>query len=224
MTGITPDTLRLVIFDWDGTLMDSTGHIVASVQAAAQDMGWPPPPAERVRSVIGLSLDQALSAAVPGASPAEAEAFAAAYRGRYLAPDRDEGALYPGVEALLDRLDAAGIWSAVATGKGRAGLDRVLGEMDIERRFVATRCADEARSKPHPQMLEDILEVTGLEARDALMVGDTSFDLEMAGHLGMPAVAVRGGAHPEERLRQAAPRVILDSVDDLGDWLGLPAL
>ena len=211
--------LQLVIFDWDGTLMDSTAHIVASVQAAAQDLGWPPPPAERVRSVIGLSLDQALARALPGLSRAEAQAFQTAYRERYLAEDRDEGGLYPGALRVLDRLQGQGIWSAVATGKGRAGLDRVLSELDIEARFVATRCADEARSKPHPQMLEDLLDVTGLEADQALMVGDTSFDLEMAAAIRMPAVAVTGGAHPEARLRECRPLAILPGVSHLDEWL-----
>lgn len=223
MNTITPDAIRLVIFDWDGTLMDSTGHIVASVQAAAQDMGWEPPPSDCVRSVIGLSLDKALGTVMPRASRREMAAFESAYRARYLAPDRDEGALYPGTEALLDRLDAAGIWSAVATGKGRAGLDRAMREMGIIDRFVATRCADESRSKPHPQMLEDLLEFTGLEAADALMVGDTSFDIEMAGHLGIPAVAVTGGAHPVERLEAAGPVAVLESVESLAGWLGLPS-
>lgn len=214
--------LRLIIFDWDGTLMDSTAHIVASVQAAAQDMGWPPPPAERVRSVIGLSLDRALAAAMPGAPPQSARAFAQAYRERYLAEDRDEGALYPGVVRALDWLDSAGIWSAVATGKGRAGLDRAMAEMGIEERFVASRCADESRSKPHPQMLEDLLAFTGVEAHEALMVGDTSFDLDMAAHLGIPAVGVTGGAHDRERLLGCKPSVILRGVGELPDWLGVP--
>ncbi|MCP1726713.1 phosphoglycolate phosphatase [Natronospira proteinivora] len=215
------EQLQLVIFDWDGTLMDSTGHIVASIQAAAQDLGLSPPSEAKARSVIGLSLDRALSTAMPGLSPETARAFALAYRERYLAEDRDEGALYPGAGALLDQLDAAGLWSAVATGKGRVGLDRAMREMGVEARFVVTRCADESRSKPHPQMLEDILTFTGLEATQALMVGDTSYDLDMARALNMPAVAVCEGAHEPKRLRESRPMALLDHVGQLADWLGI---
>jgi len=218
---VNRDELKLVIFDWDGTLMDSTAHIVASVQAAAQDIGLPPPSEERARSVIGLSLDRALATALPGLSPERAQAFAMAYRERYLAADRDEGALFPGVEALLNRLDEAGIWTAVATGKGRAGLDRAMAEMGVSSRFLVTRCADESRSKPHPQMLEELLDWTGLEAHQALMVGDSSFDLDMARSLGMASVGVTSGAHSAERLRQSEPLVLLEDVAQLSDWLRL---
>lgn len=216
------EQLQLVIFDWDGTLMDSTGHIVASIQAAAQDLGFPPPPEDKARSVIGLSLDRALATVMPGLSPETARAFALAYRERYLAEGRDEGALYPGTEALLDRLDESGVWSAVATGKGRQGLDRAMGEMGVEDRFVVTRCADESRSKPHPQMLEDILTFTGLDPAQALMVGDTSYDLDMARALSMPAVGVCDGAHEPARLRASRPLALLEHVGELADWLALP--
>ncbi|MDQ2070727.1 HAD-IA family hydrolase [Natronospira bacteriovora] len=210
---------RIVIFDWDGTLMDSTGHIVASVQAAVRELGWVEPDAEAVRSVIGLSLDRALETVMPEPSPTAVQAFQQAYRRYYLDPGVHEGDLFPGVDSLLEDLAGAGIWAAVATGKGRAGLDRVMGKLAVSGHFVTSRCADEARSKPHPQMLEDILDYTGLEPADALMVGDTTFDLDMARSLRMPAIGVTGGAHPAERLRQSQPLALLDRVADLRSCL-----
>ena len=218
---MNPVSARLVIFDWDGTLMDSTGHIVASVQQAALEMGWEAPAPDKVRAVIGLSLAQALATVMPETSPTAARAFEAAYRRHYLNPDMDEGDLFPGVRDLLQALRAADIWAAVATGKGRSGLDRVMKKLGVEELFVASRCADEARSKPHPQMLEDILHVTGLEAREAVMVGDTSFDLDMARALRMPAFGVTGGAHPAEQLRACEPMGVLERVTDIRHPLGL---
>lgn len=214
---------RLVIFDWDGTLMDSTGHIVVSVQQAALEMGWEAPAPDKVRAVIGLSLDRALATVMPEPSESAARAFEDAYRRHYLNPDMNEGELFPGVRELLLELREADIWAAVATGKARPGLDRVMKKLDVDHLFVASRCADEARSKPHPQMLEDILHVTGLEAHQAVMVGDTSFDLDMARALRMPAFGVTGGAHPAEQLRACEPMGMLECVTDIRHPLGLGA-
>lgn len=212
---------QLLVFDWDGTLADSTGFIVAVIQATARDLGWPEPEPDRVRSVIGLSLDEAIARAMPEASPQEVRRFAGAYRERYLAAPEGSARLYPGVADMLAQLEAQGYWMAVATGKGRAGLDAALKASGISGHFLVTRSAEETRSKPHPAMLESILDETGLYPEQALMLGDTRFDLEMAANAGVSALGVLGGAHERKELERAGPAVILESLPELQDWLRL---
>ena len=209
---------EMIVFDWDGTLMDSAALIAHAVQAAARDLGLTPPSDERARHIIGLGLQDALRHAVPELSAEHYPAMAARYRHHYLSGD--EGlALFPGAAELVRQLHARGRTLAVATGKSREGLDRALESSGLGPFFHATRCASECHSKPHPQMLEELLEETGVAAGQALMIGDTTHDLQMAQNAGVDALAVAYGAHPEAELRAAGPLHCVHSVDALCAWL-----
>ncbi len=209
---------RLIVFDWDGTLMDSAGKIVSCMRQAIDRLGLPARSEAQMRHIIGLGMHEAIAQLYPEQA-IDVAALTAAYRNEFLALNQTPAPLYPGVLAMLDELEARGYWLAVATGKSRIGLDHVLAEMGLDKRFHATRTADETVSKPHPMMLREIMAECGYAAEQTLMVGDTEFDIVMAQAAGVDAVAVRGGAHPEEHLRQFKPLTILDSATDLLHWL-----
>lgn len=209
---------NLIVFDWDGTLMDSAATIARSVQAAAVDLGLEPPSDERARHIIGLGLDDALRYALPNLPHERYAELSARYRHHYLSQDH-QLELFAGVEELLGGLRDAGYWLAVATGKSRVGLDRALDVSGLRSSFHATRCADECFSKPHPQMLEELLDELGVEADAALMIGDTSHDVQMAHNARVPAVAVTYGAHPRAGLEALLPLGCVDSVEELAAWL-----
>lgn len=211
-------TYRLLIFDWDGTLMDSAAHIVASIQASAVDLGLAVPDRERASYIIGLGLREALSHLFPELPEEEHPRLADRYRHHYLGRDHTIP-LFVGVEPMLRGLAGRGARLAVATGKSRLGLDRALAQSGLGPLFEVTRTADEAFSKPHPAMLEMILAATGVAAADALMIGDTVHDLEMARNAGMDSLAVSYGAHHGALLAGCAPRVICGSIPDLDIWL-----
>ncbi len=202
---------RLIVFDWDGTLVDSTRTIVIAMQMAAADLGLPVPSNSQASHVIGLGLHDALRQAVPELTPELLPDYVARYRVHYLSRDAQLGA-FEGMEALLDELQLLGIPMAVATGKSRQGLDRALDQFDWRRRFVATRCADEGEPKPHPWMLNDLAEELALNTSELLMVGDTTHDLGMARRAGSHGLGVTWGAHPRETL-ETEPAIAL--VEDL---------
>ena len=206
---------KLVIFDWDGTLMDSVGQIVQSLLYAAAQFELPLT-AQAAANIIGLGLPEAMAALFPSAPRLHAE-IQAAYSAHYVAHSQQTH-LFLGVEALLAQLQQQGILLAVATGKSRAGLDRVLTDSGIGGYFCVTRCASETRSKPDPLMLQEILAVTGLQAGQALMIGDTSYDLDMAQRIAMPRIGVSYGVHSAERLQQYQPLAVVDDVASLMDW------
>lgn len=210
---------RLIVFDWDGTLMDSTAHIVKAVQATCRELGWPVPEPDLARSVIGLGLREAVAGVMPDIDDAAYRQFVDSYRRWYLSPELNVSDLFPGARDVLEGLDREGRLLGVATGKGRAGLDRVLRETALGRLIATSRCADEAFSKPHPQMLLDVMDFAGAEPGETLMVGDTTFDLDMARNAGVDAVGVLCGAHPPERLEASGPRILLPDVNALPDWL-----
>lgn len=209
----------LIVFDWDGTLMDSAAKIVRCFQAAARDAGVAVPPDSAVRNIIGLGLREALETLLPEAGAETRRQVAECYRRHFLHVDMTETTLFPGVADGLGRLGEAGYRLAIATGKARRGLDRVLRDTATSHYFCASRCADEAFSKPHPQMLHDILACTGVSAERALMVGDTTYDLEMAAAAAMGSLAVSYGAHERERLLLHNPLACLDSFVDVCQWL-----
>jgi phosphoglycolate phosphatase len=209
---------HLIVFDWDGTLIDSAGTIVECIQAASREMGLPVPEADRARHVIGLGLHDSLRHAVPDLPRERYRDFAALYRSHFLARENSMS-LFPGVPQLLSGLAQRGHLLAVATGKSRAGLDRALQASGLGAYFRASRCADETDPKPHPAMLLELLQELGTEPQRALMVGDTSHDLEMARNAGVDAVAVSYGAHPEHALRALDPRACVARVEDLDTWL-----
>ncbi|MCX7896580.1 MAG: HAD-IA family hydrolase [Rhodocyclaceae bacterium] len=209
---------ELLVFDWDGTLMDSAALIVDSVQRAAIDLGLEPPPESLARQVIGLGLEDALRHALPTLPEERYGELAMRYRHYYLGRDH-ELALFPGASELIAWLAEKGYRLAVATGKSRRGLERALVHSGLGEFFHASRCADECFSKPHPQMLEELMEEFGVERQATLMIGDTTHDLLMARNAGVDAVAVAYGAHEAERLLAHEPIYCAHSLGDLADWM-----
>ncbi len=209
----------LIVFDWDGTLMDSTQHIVDAALKAIDELGLAPREPDAIRSIIGLGLRESWSSLYADVTEEEFAAFTRVYRRHFFSEDLYRSTLYPGVGGVLALLRARGYRLAVATGKGRPGLDRDLGRTGLAGFFSATRTADESRSKPNPDMLLDILEQTGTPPSAALVVGDTEFDVEMARRAGVSALGISWGAHPAERLRRAGVLGLLDDIAELPDWL-----
>lgn len=208
----------LIVFDWDGTLLDSAAAIVRAIQSASEDLGVPVPTDRQARQVIGLGLETALKQAVPELPEAAYPHMVERYRHHYLGRDH-ELTLFDGVEEMLDALRQQGHLLAVATGKSRLGLNRALQHSGLADYFLATRCADECISKPNPQMLLEILEELGERPENAVMIGDTSHDLNMANNAGVAGVGVLYGAHLPEDLHACQPVACFDSVPALSTWL-----
>lgn len=209
----------LFIFDWDGTLCDSTATITRAMQAAAMDMGWEPLPASEVHEIIGLGLPEALQRLYPHVSVEERVRLRDAYAHRFVAYDQASPAeFFPGVKATLDELRNAGHQLAVATGKSRRGLDRIFGAMGLYEYFDASRCADETASKPDPLMLRQLLAEFSVAADEAVMLGDTEYDMAMAAAISMPRIAVSYGAHHIDRLKGYHPELCLDEFSGLLSW------
>ena len=203
---------KVVIFDWDGTLMDSVGHIVDSLMHAA-NLYELPLTRHQAANVIGLGLPEAMAALFPHHPHLRAE-IQAEYSRHYVA-NSSQTQLFTGVPELLDALAQQDILLAVATGKSRAGLDRVLAQSGTIDRFAITRCAGETKSKPHPQMLQEIVAYLGVTPDQCIMVGDTTYDLEMAANIAMPSIGVSYGVHPPALLQQHRPRAVVDDVPSL---------
>lgn len=208
----------LIVFDWDGTLMDSAGAIVRAMQAATRDLGLAELPDERARYVIGLGLGDALRHAVPDLDEAAYPRMVERYRYHYLSSDH-ELSLFDGIAELIEALAARGHLLAVATGKSRVGLDRALGHTGLGRYFHATRCADECFSKPHPAMLEELMDELGAAPQRTLMIGDTTHDLQMARNARTAGLAVAFGAHPLAALEAEVPLACLRTPRELAGWL-----
>ncbi|QYK00131.1 HAD family hydrolase [Shewanella psychrotolerans] len=202
---------ELVIFDWDGTLMDSVGKIVACMQQTATQLNMLVPTEAAIRDIIGLSMNEALNVLHPAASAQTREEMISVYRQQYLQLNKTPSPVFDGAEELLLALKSSGHSLAVATGKARAGLDRVLTETGFATHFQASRCADEAKSKPHPQMLNELLQQLNVAPQKALMVGDSIHDLNMANNAGIDAIGVSYGAHRSDKLSQANPIAIVSS-------------
>ena len=211
---------QLLIFDWDGTLVDSIGRIVESILVAATKCDLPRLDENSIKGIIGLGLPEAIAVLYPGETDRKlVEAFRRAYADHYLALESEPSALYPGVATALQHFRDQGHQLAVATGKGRRGLDRVLAGQGWSDFFDVTRCADETASKPDPLMIHEILEHCGVSPGRALMIGDSVFDLEMARRAGVDSVAVSYGAQPLEVLLSCSPRMAINHFSELGDWL-----
>ncbi len=209
----------LLVFDWDGTLMDSEARIVSCIKASGNDLGLPELETAVIRDIIGLGLREAINRLYPGSDELLHAQLAERYRHHFLGDEHATSSLFPGVKNMLTELHEQGYLLAVATGKGRHGLNYVLEETGCKPLFHASRCADETRSKPHPQMLVEIMESLGVQAADTLMIGDTEYDMQMANNARAAAVAVSYGVHSRERLLECAPLTCLDDITELPVWL-----
>lgn len=208
----------LIVFDWDGTLMDSTAAIVNAIQAAASDCNLPIPDRKAASYVIGLGLREAMEVALPDVDPALYPKIVERYRYHYLSKDH-ELVLFEGVREMVTDLAQRGYTLAVATGKSRAGLNRAFADSRLGPLFQSSRCADETFSKPHPAMLRELTGELGHEMQRTVMIGDTTHDLQMALNAGASGVAVHYGAHPAESLKALKPLYAADSVSQLHAWL-----
>ncbi|MFC6337460.1 HAD-IA family hydrolase [Pseudomonas sp. CCM 7891] len=210
---------KLLIFDWDGTLCDSIGRIVESMHMASTRSGFELCDDLAVKGIIGLGLPEAIRTLYPLIDEGELVTFRQYYSDHYIALEAEPSPLFEGVVQSLEAFRAEGYHLAVATGKARRGLDRVLKANGWEDYFDITRAADETASKPHPLMLEQIMAHCGVSPRQALMVGDASFDLMMARNAGMDSVAVSYGAQAAEGLQAYEPRLMIDRFPELHAWL-----
>lgn len=211
---------QLLIFDWDGTLVDSIGRIVEAMHRAADVACVPRCTDVAVRGIIGLELGVAIRTLYPELDePLRIETIRRAYSEQYLALETEPSPLFEGVRESLEVFRDQGYRLAVATGKGRKGLHRVLADKGWLDYFDITRCADETASKPDPLMLHEILEHCWVQPERALMVGDSTFDLLMARNAGMGAVAVGFGAQPLSVLRECSPRLAINEFNELRAWL-----
>ena len=213
----------LLVFDWDGTLMDSVESIVECTAATAAELaasgGWRALDKEQIRATVGLGLPETLAALHPGCDDRGYQQFLEVYRRHWVGTFRDRPVLFAGVDETLRGLASCGYLLAVATGKSRRGLRYALDQCGFADLFHATRTADESISKPHPQMLLELCSELGVAPREALMIGDTTFDLDMARNAGAAALAVLSGSHSRAELLASGPLGCLASVRDLPDWL-----
>ena len=216
---MTPLRFRLLVFDWDGTLMDSAARIVSSIQRAATDVRLPVPKVTDVQEVIGLDLGGAIGRLFPRTSSILQERMVARYRHYYLTADATPTPLFDGVAETLEALATDGYTMAVATGKGRRGLDQALRESGLAHVFAASRCPDEAPSKPNPQMLLELMDELRATWQETLMVGDTEYDMAMARNAGARGLAVTYGVHAGDRLLREGAIDLLPSIHALPPWL-----
>ncbi|VAW62268.1 Similar to phosphoglycolate phosphatase, clustered with ribosomal large subunit pseudouridine synthase C [hydrothermal vent metagenome] len=211
---------KVLIFDWDGTLMDSVARIVDCLRKSAEQvLGEEKRADDELKDVIGLGLREAIMQLHPSVNEKQISEMSDAYRYQYMEVNTTSSVLFNGVENLLGQLEEQGYWLAVATGKGRQGLDQVLELTGLGPRFHITRCASETFSKPHPLMLEEILQQLGLNANEALMIGDTEYDMEMAKNANMDRLGVDYGVHPSERLMLHNPIGCISNIEDLSGFL-----
>ena len=207
----------LLVFDWDGTIIDSPAAIVECIREASREMGLRVPERERAAHVIGLGLRESLQQAVPDLPAERYSEFVALYRKNFLARE-DSMPLFRGMQDLLGSL-AKTHRLAIATGKSRRGLDRALDATGLAPLFASSRCADETAPKPDPAMLRELMEEFGIDETQVLMIGDTTHDLGMASAAGVDALAVTYGAHPEQGLRAYPSLDYLPTVEALREWL-----
>ena len=206
---------KLLVFDWDGTLMDSEARIVDCVRCAVTDLGLEVPEDERIRNIIGLGLSEATQNLFPGVDQAMKDGIVARYRHHFLFENETPSRLFEGVRETLMHLETEGYLLAVATGKSRRGLNESLEETGLGGMFQATRCADETFSKPHPEMLLQVMDELGVEPDDTLMIGDTEYDMEMAANAGTRRLGVSYGVHSAERLTRHGPLGVADAVTQI---------
>jgi len=208
----------LLIFDWDGTLIDSSEKIISCMQRAADSAKLPLPSDEKVRSIIGLGLPEAITTLYPEASTEKRELFREHYAQHYLDADVVPCEFFPGVMDTLEHFKSEGHVITVATGKARRGLSRIMTNMKLQDFFHGSRCSDETQSKPHPQMLQELLREFSTHPDNALMVGDTTFDMEMAQRANIPRIGVSYGVHTVDKLKKYEPIAVIDRFSELRNY------
>lgn len=208
----------LIVWDWDGTLADSTGMIAQAVVQAAAQVGLPKLELQAARNIIGLGLRESIQALYGGIPAEQAQALTKQYTANYFAKEH-KIPLFDGGQELIAQLARRGHKQAVATGKGRRGLDLALNRSGVAKHFHATRTADECFSKPHPQMLDELMDLLVTTPERTLMIGDSTYDLQMAQNAGVQSLAVTFGAHPSEKLLKYHPKGIFNTFNDLSAWL-----
>lgn len=213
-----PKRFDLIVWDWDGTLADSTGMIVNAILKAAEQVGLPTITREAASSIIGLGLRESIHALYGDIPVTQAQALAAQYNANYYA-EESEIVLFTGAADTIVELNKRGFKLAVATGKGRRGLNLALEHSGLGRQFHATRTVDECFSKPHPQMLDELMDHLVVLPERTLMIGDTSYDLQMAKNAGVSAIGVTYGAQPAEQWQHLSPIEQFDSFSNLSQWL-----
>lgn len=214
--------LRLALFDCDGTLVDSQGSIIGCVNAAWTAHGLTPPPPEAIRRGVGLRLEEAIARLAPDQPAAVLARLTQAYRDAFLdlrARGAVDESLYPGIDRLIADLDRTGWLLGIATGKGRAGLQRTLEAHDLADRFITLQTADRARGKPDPDMIYRAMAETGTDAQQVTMIGDTTYDILMAQNAGVVAIGVAWGYHPSGELRAAGAASVAEDADHLRQTL-----
>jgi len=213
-----PAQFDLIVFDWDGTLFDSTAIITRCIQAAVLDVGGAKPSDEAASFVIGMGLQQALAHAAPDVPPSQWKVLGERYRHHYF-QHQDDISLFDGVLSMLHDLKARHHWLAIATGKSRRGLDEALHAVELKGLFDGSRTADETAGKPHPRMLLELMGEFGVDPSRTLMIGDTTHDLQLAVNAGCASVAVSYGAHRCDGFQLLGPLLIAHSVNELHRWL-----
>jgi phosphoglycolate phosphatase len=206
---------QVCVFDWDGTLVDSERHIVNSLSYAAERMGLPALGYDELKDIIGLSMQKALARLYPDLSDNDINLMRSHYGEFFFSVAQDQTTLFSHVPETLTRLQHAGVKLAVATGKSRHGLDKALQSTGLKSFFDIERCADETASKPDPLMLQQIADYFRVPPGSMLMVGDTEYDLEMAGRIKMDAVGVSYGVHDKARLERHSPIAVIDCISQL---------
>lgn len=214
-----PPNYRLIIFDWDGTLMDSVTKIVVCMQKASSNANLAIPSKEAIKNIIGLGLSDAIFELHPDVHTRHRALVEEYYRQLYIDQDKTSSPLFPGAKHVLKTLSAKGYELSIATGKSRRGLDRVLSELGLNDLFSASRCADETHPKPHPAMVDEILEDVGCRPSQALVVGDTEYDMAMAKSAKVDRLAVSYGAHHIDRLKPYQPVHAIDEIGEILPWL-----
>lgn len=210
---------RLLVFDWDGTVMDSLASIVDCTLAGLKDLGLEAPPVSMIRGAIGLSRQESLDRLFPNHGPEDRARIIERNRHHWLSTYRDRNTLIDSAGSVIRGLAEAGYFLAVATGKGRPGLNHELETTGLGEHFLATRTADDAASKPHPEMLLSLLDELGARSSETLMIGDSTIDMEMARNAGCDGLGVLTGSHGREALAACDPRGVIESVGLLPAWL-----
>jgi len=211
--------VRLLVFDWDGTLMDSEARIVSCMRAAITDVGCVAPPDTAIRDIIGLGLAEAIAELLPREPQPLRAQVREHYRDRFLSGEREPSPLFHGARETLSQLADSGYLLAVATGKSRRGLDRAFASSGLRTFFHASRCADEAFSKPHPEMLRQLMDELGARPEETLMIGDTEYDMQMAANAGAWGLGVSFGVHAPDRLLRHRALHCVDSLAEIPGWL-----